>query len=95
MLAYAGAGVALTEPLLLETLPIPGLVCRPLQPRIPLDLLLVHAKGLPQSQAMQHSSRACAGSSMSGPSRPGTAIGWHYRPGRFHDLTGRPPPRQA
>jgi DNA-binding transcriptional LysR family regulator len=54
MLAYAGAGVALTEPMLLETLPIPGLVCRPLQPRIPLDVLLVHAKGLPLSQAMQH-----------------------------------------
>lgn len=54
MLAHAGAGVALTEPMLLERLPIPGLVCRPLHPRIPLEMLLVNAQGLPMSQAMKH-----------------------------------------
>ncbi len=53
MLANAGAGIGLTEPMLLEALPFPDLVRRPLRPRIPLEAFLVHPKGPPLSQTMR------------------------------------------
>jgi len=53
MLAYHGAGIALVEPFLLASLPLPGLVARPLRPRIELRTLLVRAYGAPRSVAAE------------------------------------------
>ncbi len=52
IMAYHGAGVALVEPFLLSSMPLEGLVARPLRPRIELKTLLIRAKGAPQSQVM-------------------------------------------
>lgn len=52
MLAYYGAGVALVEPYLLAFMPLPGLVARPLRPRIEIRTLLIRAKQAPRSAAM-------------------------------------------
>ena len=51
-LAYYGAGIALVEPYLLESMPVPGLVARPLRPRIELKTLLVRARSAPRSAIM-------------------------------------------
>ena len=48
-LAYHGAGIALVEPQLLDSLPLPGLVARPLLPRLGLKTLLLTHKTQPQS----------------------------------------------
>ncbi len=53
-LAYYGAGIALVEPYLLESMPIPGLVARPLRPRIELKTLLVRARSAPRSAIMDN-----------------------------------------
>ena len=53
MLAYHGAGVALVEPFLLASMPIPGLVARPLKPRVEMTTMLVRVKGRPRSIASQ------------------------------------------
>jgi DNA-binding transcriptional LysR family regulator len=53
VLARAGAGVAVIDPLLLETLRLPGLVCRPLRPKTEVEILLVHARDAPLSQTME------------------------------------------
>jgi DNA-binding transcriptional LysR family regulator len=57
-LAYHGAGIALVEPQLLESLPLPGLVARPLLPRIEVKtLLLVHRSAPPSmllTQFVEH-----------------------------------------
>lgn len=47
ILAARGAGIALVEPLLLRTTPIPSLVVRPLRPRIKVRTMLVHPVGRP------------------------------------------------
>jgi DNA-binding transcriptional LysR family regulator len=53
ILARAGAGVAIMDPLLLETLQLPGLVVRPLRPRAQVEMLLVHPRDAPLSQTME------------------------------------------
>ena len=53
VLARAGAGVAIIDPVLLETLPLPGLVVRPLRPRAEVEMLLVHPREAPLSQSME------------------------------------------
>jgi DNA-binding transcriptional LysR family regulator len=50
MMAYHGAGIALVEPFLLTSLPFPGLVARPLRPRIELNTLLLRARDVPRSR---------------------------------------------
>jgi DNA-binding transcriptional LysR family regulator len=52
MLAYHGAGIALVEELLLASMPLPGLVARPLRPRVALKTLLLRAKSVPPSAAL-------------------------------------------
>lgn len=52
-LAYHGAGVALVEPQLLASLPLPGLVARPLLPRLELKTLLLMHKTIPRSRLLQ------------------------------------------
>jgi DNA-binding transcriptional LysR family regulator len=52
MLAYHGAGIALVEGLLLASIPLPGLVARPLRPRVSLKTLLLRAKSVPRSAAL-------------------------------------------
>lgn len=52
MLAYHGAGIALVEPFLLASMPLPGLVSRPLRPRIQVKTLLVRARSAPRSALM-------------------------------------------
>ena len=46
-LAYHGVGIALVETRLLDSLPLPGLVARPLVPAIELDTLLITHKSAP------------------------------------------------
>lgn len=53
MLAYHGAGIALVEGLLLASIPLPGLVARPLRPRVSLKTLLLRAKSVPRSAALE------------------------------------------
>ncbi len=53
-LAYHRAGVALVEPFLLHSLPIPGLVARPLRPTIEVRTLMIRARAAPRSTVMQH-----------------------------------------
>jgi DNA-binding transcriptional LysR family regulator len=52
MLARFGAGIALVEPLLVASIGLPGLVTRPLRPRIELKTLLIRHKSAPRSRAM-------------------------------------------
>jgi DNA-binding transcriptional LysR family regulator len=52
-LAYYGAGIALVEPYLLSSMPVPGLVARPLKPRIELKTLLVRARASSRSAIME------------------------------------------
>jgi len=52
MMAYHGAGIALVEPYLLEAMPLPGLVARPLRPRVELKVLLIRCKAAPRSAIM-------------------------------------------
>lgn len=51
-LAYYGTGIALVEPFLLASIPLPGLVIRPLRPRVELETLLVRARAAPRSEIM-------------------------------------------
>jgi DNA-binding transcriptional LysR family regulator len=53
VLARAGAGIAIVDPVLLETLPMPGVVVRKLRPRAEVEMLLVHARDAPLSQTME------------------------------------------
>ena len=46
-LAYHGAGIALVETRLLESLPLPGLVARPLVPALAINTLLIRHKSAP------------------------------------------------
>ncbi len=52
MLAAHGAGVALVEPSLLDSIAIPGVVTRPLRPRVQVRTLLVRGKSAPRSKLM-------------------------------------------
>jgi DNA-binding transcriptional LysR family regulator len=52
-LAYHGAGIALVEPYLLNTFPLPGLVARPLRPGITMKTLLIRARSAPRSTIME------------------------------------------
>src|SRR3546814_16554337 len=52
MLARYGAGVALAEPLLVASMKLPGLVVRPLSPRIEAKTFLVRLKSAPPSPAI-------------------------------------------
>ncbi|WP_438396115.1 LysR family transcriptional regulator [Caballeronia sp. DA-9] len=52
MLAFNGAGIALVEPDLLRELPLPGLVSRPLIPRVEFKSLLMINRSAPRSQLM-------------------------------------------
>ncbi|MGE3924465.1 MAG: LysR family transcriptional regulator [Lautropia sp.] len=49
MLAFHGAGVALVEPSLLQSIPLPMLVGRPLKPRIELRTMMIRARSAPRS----------------------------------------------
>ena len=51
-LAYHGAGIALVEPQLLASMPLPGLVSRPLLPRLELKTLLLLHKTRPPSRLL-------------------------------------------
>jgi DNA-binding transcriptional LysR family regulator len=53
IMAYHGAGIALVEPFLLASLPLSGLVARPLRPRVELKSLLVQSKSAPRSKIME------------------------------------------
>lgn len=53
MLAYHGAGIALMESTLLSVLPLPGLVSRPLEPRIEVKSLLVRNRAAPPSRVVE------------------------------------------
>lgn len=53
IMAYHGAGIALVEPYLLASLPLSGLIARPLRPAIELKTLLVRAKAAPESEIMK------------------------------------------
>src|SRR3546814_13273315 len=55
MLARYGAGVALAEPLLVASLKLPGLVVRPLSPRIAATHYPVRLHAAPPSPALAHS----------------------------------------
>lgn len=52
MLAYNGAGVALVEPDLLRELRLPGLVSRPLTPRVEFKSLLILNRSAPRSRIL-------------------------------------------
>jgi DNA-binding transcriptional LysR family regulator len=52
MLARHGAGVALVEPFLVASMGLPGLVARPLKPRIDVKTLLIRHKSVPHSKVM-------------------------------------------
>ena len=52
MLARHGTGVALVEPLLVASMGLPGVVTRPLKPRIDVKTLLIRHKTAPQSKIM-------------------------------------------
>ena len=51
-LAYHRAGIALVEPFLLNTFPVPGLVARRLRPGIEMKTLLIRARSAPRSAIM-------------------------------------------
>jgi len=53
-LAFHGAGIALVEPFLLNTFPMPGLVARRLRPGIEMKALLIRARSAPRSAIMGH-----------------------------------------
>src|SRR5487761_2165812 len=50
MLARHGAGVALVEPFLVASMGLPGLVARPLKPRIEVKTLMIRHKSAPHSK---------------------------------------------
>jgi DNA-binding transcriptional LysR family regulator len=50
ILAERGAGIALVEPFLLRTTPMPSLVVRPLRPRIEVRTMLVQPLGRPMTK---------------------------------------------
>lgn len=52
MLARYGAGIALVEPFLVASMGLPGLVARPLKPRIEVKTLLIKHKSAPHSKVM-------------------------------------------
>lgn len=52
-LAAHGAGIALVEPFLLNTFPVPGLVARRLRPGIEMKALLIRARSAPRSVIME------------------------------------------
>ncbi len=51
-LAFHGAGVALVEPQLLRALPLPGMVARPLRPRIEVKTMLLLHRSAPRSRLL-------------------------------------------
>lgn len=52
IMAYHGAGIALVEPFLLDSIPLSGLIARPLRPQIELKTFLIRAKSAPRSEIM-------------------------------------------
>jgi DNA-binding transcriptional LysR family regulator len=52
MLARYGAGVALVEPFLVASMGLPGLVARPLKPRIEVETFLIRHKAAAHSKVM-------------------------------------------
>lgn len=52
MLARHGAGIALVEPFLVASMGLPGLVARPLKPRIEVKTLMIRHKSAPHSKIM-------------------------------------------
>ena len=52
-LAFHGAGVALVEPQLLRALPLPGMIARPLLPRIEVKTLLLLHRSAPRSRLLE------------------------------------------
>ena len=52
VLAHQGAGVALIDPYMLSVIPLPGMVARPLTPRMEVNAVLLRAKSAPRSVVM-------------------------------------------
>jgi DNA-binding transcriptional LysR family regulator len=52
MLARYGAGVALVEPFMVAAMGMPGLVARPLRPRIEVETLMIRPRSSPRSKIM-------------------------------------------
>ena len=52
-LAFHGAGIALVEPQLLRALPLPGMIARPLLPRIEVKTLLLLHRSAPRSHLLE------------------------------------------
>ena len=50
LLAAQGAGIAMVEPLLLNSDSMPSLVARPIRPRIEVRIMLIHAVGRPPAK---------------------------------------------
>ena len=50
LLAAQGAGIAMVEPLLLNSDSMPSLVARPIHPRIEVRIMLIHAVGRPPAK---------------------------------------------
>lgn len=53
LLARAGAGVALAEPLVVSSMNLPGLAVRPLKPRIEAKTFILRLKSAPQTPAVR------------------------------------------
>lgn len=53
-LAAQGAGIALVESALFQARPLPGLLLRPLEPRVELKILLLRARQAQRSKVMDH-----------------------------------------
>jgi DNA-binding transcriptional LysR family regulator len=52
MLARYGAGIALVEPFMVAAMSLPGLVARPLRPRIEVETLMIRPRNAPRSKTM-------------------------------------------
>jgi DNA-binding transcriptional LysR family regulator len=52
MLARYGAGIALVEPFMVAAMGLPGLVARPLRPRIEVETLMIRPRNAPRSKTM-------------------------------------------
>jgi DNA-binding transcriptional LysR family regulator len=65
MLARHGAGIALVEPFLVASMGLPGMVARPLKPRIEVETLMMWHRAAPHSKIMNefigHLNREVAG----------------------------------
>jgi DNA-binding transcriptional LysR family regulator len=52
MLARYGAGIALVEPFMVAAMGMPGLIARPLRPRIEVETLVIRPRSTPRSKIM-------------------------------------------